>query len=92
MFDKTKVKGSSPLMRGKEVSMRFHLPKGKYIIVAACANAGDTGPFYLSLYYNLLMKDAYVKRVDKPELDKYHFILEETEHFEGVQDWKMDLC
>jgi len=66
-FDKNKIKIQSVLKEHKEVSIRVQLPKGTYVIVPSTRNPGEYGPFTLSVYFNLRLKEMHIERIDKPE-------------------------
>ena len=51
-FDKTKVKVVSTLVEHREVSQRMKLQPGNYIIVPSTFKEGETGDFYLSIYFS----------------------------------------
>ncbi len=50
----------SVLKEHREVSVRAKLGPGKYIIVPSTAKAGETGEFFLSIYFNKSVKDIRV--------------------------------
>ena len=66
-FDKDLLVYMSPIKREKENSGRCTLKAGQtYIIVPTTEIPGKKGQFYLSIYFNQLLRDMDVKRVFHP--------------------------
>lgn len=51
-FDQSKVLCLSTVKPHREVAKRITVPAGKYAIVPATMNAGETGIFVVAMYHN----------------------------------------
>jgi hypothetical protein len=99
-FDKNAIRYLSPIKRERENAGRVELKGGEtYVIVPSTELEGMTGEVYMSIYFNLAMRDVECKRVFHP-LDKNeakdtvlpYFIPEEAEKLAGnAPTWKLEL-
>ena len=72
-FDKKAVVGISTVIEHREVSLRLKLDRGSYVIVPSTRKAGQTGKFYLSIYFNGKRKDMRFSLVGKPRVRAWAF-------------------
>lgn len=89
-YDTTCPIWKSVLKEHREISVRAKLGPGKYVIVPSTAKAGETGKFFLSIYFNKPAKDIRVQRLDKYQ--NFNSIMEENENTRNVPSWKIELC
>lgn len=90
-FDKTKLVGKSILKEHREISVRLKIDPGKYVIVPSAAEAGQTGEYHLTVYFNKPIGHLEFSRLDAPD-DEYEIVREESEAVIDVPAWKEDLC
>jgi len=88
-FEKSKIRAVSILKEHREISLRLKLKAGRYAIVPSCRTAGETGDFYLSLYFNISLEQVRCKDINNP---KNHFkaIEEETEGIKA-DPWMLEI-
>lgn len=99
-FDKNAIRYLSPIKRELFNAGRCALKGGEtYVIVASTELKGMTGDVFMSIYFNLPMRDVECKRVFHPQ-DKNeskdavlpYFIPEEAEKLAGnAPTWKLEL-
>lgn len=100
-FDKNKIVYLSPIKRERENSGRCHLQgQTTYVIVPSTEMPEQEGEVYISLYYDLLMREMDMKRVWKDKAEMRNFpepihpglIPEEAEKSANlVPVWKLEL-
>ena len=67
-FDKDRIVYMSPIKVEKNNTGRCNLKKGeRYVIVCAPEITGAKGDFFLSVYFNLPLRDMQIKRIFHPE-------------------------
>lgn len=88
-FEKSKCLKVSVLKEHREISLRLNLTKGRYIIVPSTRSPGQTGDFFLSLYFNCDLTSMNIKRLDK-QGEKYTMISQKSENHKA-SDWKIKL-
>jgi Ca2+-binding EF-hand superfamily protein len=50
-FDPTRIKKLSPLKEYREIAVDIELENGTYVIVPSCQNPGETGNFFMNVYF-----------------------------------------
>jgi len=90
-FDKAKLVSKSVLKEHREISCRLKINPGKYVILPSTAEAGQTGDYHLTVYFNKPIGQLEFTRLDAPD-DEYEVVREESEAVIDVPAWKEDLC
>ena len=77
-FDSVKIVKLSQLKMHREVTLRLELDPGKYSIVPATMNSGETAQFWLSIYFSCAKDEIVLSKRGSPEI-KGNMIAEEEE-------------
>ena len=76
-FDSSKIVKLSPLKLHREVHVRQELDPGKYALIPATMNAGETGQFFLSVYFSCEKEAMDIYKKGEP--DNKGAVIEEEE-------------
>jgi Ca2+-binding EF-hand superfamily protein len=76
-FDSSRIVKLSVLKLHREVSLRISLPPGRFAIVPSTMNAGETGTFFLSIYFSCDKKK--ISMFKRGEAENKGDVIEEEE-------------